>query len=170
MNKVHALTLRAKDSVEVTIGIEQAKRQKVAKSLSEFLASTYVLYIKSLYYHWNVTGPNFVGLHKVFEDQYNELHHAGDELAERVRALGHFTPGTVAEIVNLSSIKDDPSLPSSAQDMVQNLLDAHEACTKQARQVLSVAESVEDEVTVDLMVERMAVHEKAAWMLRSMLQ
>jgi starvation-inducible DNA-binding protein len=165
-----AQTIKQTDSLTVTIGVEQKNRAEVAGKLSGFLASTYLLYLKTLYYHWNVTGPNFIGLHELFEKQYNDLHAAGDELAERVRALGHFTPGTVKEFVNLSEIKDDDKLPDSPEDMIRNLLKANEACSKQARDVLKIAEDAEDEVTLDMMVARMTAHDKAAWMLRSTLQ
>ncbi|MFW0778185.1 MAG: Dps family protein [Rickettsiales bacterium] len=163
-------TLKKTDSVEVTIGVNSKERKDVAKALSGYLASTYMLYLKTLYYHWNVTGTNFVGLHELFEQQYEELHTAGDELAERVRALGHFTPGTVKEFVALSNIDDDEKLPPASDEMVERLLRANEDCSKQARDVLKVAEEAEDEVTVDMMVARMTAHDKAAWMLRSILQ
>lgn len=165
-----AQTLKHTDSVDVVVGIDEPKRQEVAKELSGFLASTYMLYLKTLYYHWNVTGPNFVGLHGLFEEHYNDLHAAGDELAERVRALGHFTPGTVKEFNKFSEIQDDDSLPKNADIMVKNLLDAHQTCSKQARSVLETAEKAGDEVTVDMMVERMTAHDKAAWMLRSIIE
>lgn len=165
-----ANTLKKVDTVKVEIGLEKAKRDKVAKALSSLLASTYLLYLKTLYYHWNVTGQNFLSLHEFLEKQYNQLHLAGDELAERIRALGHFTPGTVSEFVNSSLIKDDRALPSSADAMVKNLLQANQQCSKQAREVLKIAEDAEDEVTIDMMVGRMTEHDKAAWMLRAILQ
>lgn len=165
-----AQTLKKTDRLSVAIGVEQKKREKVANALSGFLASTYMLYLKTHYYHWNVTGSNFSSLHELFEQQYNSLLVAGDDLAERVRALGHFTPGTVNEFIELSEIKDDNKLPASADDMVRNLLIANEACSAQARSVLKIAEDAQDEVTMDLMVSRMTAHEKAAWMLRSTLQ
>lgn len=163
-------TVDQTDSVAVHVGVDDAKREQVCKELSKILASTYVVYLKTLYYHWNVTGPNFVGLHSLFEEQYNDLHQAGDELAERIRALGHFTPGTIAEYTKLSSVKDDSKLPSSADEMVRNLLAANEQCSQEARQVLEVAEEAGDEVTVDMMVERMTAHDKTAWMLRSIIE
>lgn len=165
-----AQTVRKTDNLDIEIGVENKGRENVAKSLSCFLASTYMLYLKSLYYHWNVTGNNFVGLHEFFEKQYNELHAAGDDLAERVRALGHFTPGTLKEFQEMSKIKDDETLPETSKKMVENLLKANEDCSKQARSVLEIAEEAGDEVTVDMMVERMTAHDKTAWMLRSILQ
>lgn len=165
-----AQTLKQTDKVNVTIGLNEKNRTKVAKELSGFLASTYMLYLKTLYYHWNVTGANFVGLHALFEKQYADLNAASDELAERVRALGHFTPGTVKEFVSTSEISDDSKLPASSTEMVKNLLKANEHASKQARAVLNSAEEADDEVTVDMMVARMTAHDKAAWILRSILQ
>lgn len=165
-----AQTLRKTDKIEVHVGVDGKEREVVCKKLSGLLATTYLVYLKTLYYHWNVTGPNFVGLHGLFEQQYTELQLAGDELAERIRALGHFTPGTVAEFISMSSIKDDSQLPRTSEEMVRNLLAANEQCAKEARQVLEAAESVKDEVTMDMMIERMTHHDKAAWMLRAILQ
>src|SRR5690606_9628646 len=105
-----------------------------------------------------------------FEEHYEDLHAAGDELAERIRALGHFCPGTYKEFGQLSVIKEDDTLPMSSDDMVSNLLHDHEACSNEARKVLKIAEKAEDEVTVDMMVSRMATHDQAAWMLRSMME
>lgn len=165
-----AQTLKKTDKLTVTIGVEGKDRARVAEALSGLLASTYMLYLKTLYYHWNVTGSNFVGLHELFEKQYQELHKAGDILAERVRALGHFTPGTVQEFMQVSEIEDDTKLPASAEEMTQRLLQANESCSKQARQVRRVAEAAGDEVTMDMMVARMTAHDKISWMLRSILE
>lgn len=169
MSKI-AHTVDQVDSRKVNIGVESPGREVVSKKLSALLASTYLLYLKTLYYHWNVTGPHFIGLHGLFEKQYNELHMAGDVLAERVRSLGHFTPGTVGEFMALSSVKDDKKLPNSADTMVENLLAANEHCSAEAREVLELADEAGDEVTVDLMIERMTYHDKASWMLRSILE
>lgn len=163
-------TLKVIDELEVHNGVNTEARAKVAKELSGFLASTYTLYMKTLFYHWNVTGPQFPGLHKLFEDQYQELHLAGDELAERVRALGHMTPGTYREFSKLSRITEDDALPTKSTKMVENLMKSHEQCSLEARSVLNVAQANEDEVTVDMMVERMAFHDKTAWMLRASLE
>lgn len=165
-----AKTLQLTDDLNLSIGVNDKSRQEVCKKLSGLLASTYMLYLKTLYYHWNVTGQNFLALHELFERHYNELHVAGDELAERIRALGHFTPGTVREYLALSSIKDDDALPQSNDQMVKNLLADNEQCSKEARAVLKIAEEGSDEVTVDMMVARMTYHDKASWMLRSILQ
>lgn len=163
-------TVQKTDKIRVASGINPQQRTEVAMALSEFLASTYMLYHKALFYHWNVTGSNFIGLHQLFEDQYNDLHRAGDELAERVRSLGHFTPGTFKEFLMLSHIMDDDKLPATSEEMIENMLAANEACSHQARQVLDVADEAGDDVTVDMMVARMTAHDKAAWMLRSILQ
>ncbi len=160
-------TIKLVDQQPLNIGINHEKRTEVAKQLSSFLASTYTLYMKTLYYHWNVTGKQFHSLHELFEKQYNDLHAAGDSLAERVRTLGHFTPGTFKAYLELSAIKEDDALPETAEEMVSNLLADNETCSREARKVLKAAEEAGDEVTVDMMVARMATHEEAAWMLRS---
>lgn len=165
-----ANTVKRTDDIAVHIGVSNQSRTQVCTQLSGLLASTYILYLKTLYYHWNVTGDNFVGLHMLFEQHYKELQEAGDELAERIRALGHFTPGTIREFVSLSSVKDDESLPTSSEQMVRNLLADNERCSQEAREVLQAAEKAEDEVTVDMMVGRMTHHDKSAWMLRALLQ
>lgn len=163
-------TVKLVDDKDVNIGVKQKQRAEVAKALSTFLASTYTLYMKTLYYHWNVTGQQFHSLHALFEGQYEDLHAAGDALAERVRALGHFTPGTFKAFGELSAIQEDAELPTSARMMVSNLLEDNETASQEARKVLKAAEKAEDEVTVDMMVARMSVHEEAAWMLRSTLE
>jgi starvation-inducible DNA-binding protein len=163
-------TLQVVDGKEVHIGVDDKARARVAKELSGFLASTYTLYMKTLFYHWNVTGPTFPGLHKMFEEHYQELHLAGDELAERVRALGHMTPGTYREFSQLSKVKEDDKLPRDSKVMVENLMKSHEDCSLEARSVLKVADECGDEVTVDMMVERMAFHDKTAWMLRATIE
>ncbi|WP_025897031.1 Dps family protein [Sneathiella glossodoripedis] len=163
-------TLELVDDKSVEIGVKEERRAEVAKSLSTFLASTYTLYMKTLYYHWNVTGSNFSSLHALFEDQYNDLHDAGDKIAERIRMLGHFTPGTFSEYMELSYISEDKKLPENSTKMVENLLKDNETCSLQARKVMKTAEAAEDEVTVDMMVDRMSTHDEAAWMLRSLIQ
>lgn len=159
--------LKMTDDVSVDIGVKEAKREEVARKLAGFLATTYTLYMKTLYYHWNVTGPQFHSLHTLFEEQYNDLHTAGDEIAERIRALGHFTPGTFKAFSKMSAIEEDNELPPEATQMVKNLLEDNELLSKEARKVLKCAEEAEDEVSVDMMVERMSIHEEAAWMLRA---
>ncbi|MBN67562.1 MAG: DNA starvation/stationary phase protection protein [Rickettsiales bacterium] len=162
-------TLKIVDEGDISIGMDEDARTKVAKPLSKFLATTYTLYMQSLYYHWNVTGKQFVSLHELFEKHYENLHAAGDELAERVRALGHFCPGTYKEFSELSSIEEQVGVPN-AEEMVQNLLTNHQVASREARKVLETAESVGDEVTIDMMVERMTFHDEAAWMLRSIIE
>jgi starvation-inducible DNA-binding protein len=163
-------TLKVIDDEKVEIGVEEKHRAEVAQALSTFLASTYTLYMKTLYYHWNVTGKQFSSLHELFETQYDDLHEAGDEIAERIRSLGHFTPGTFREYLEHSVITEDESLPENAEAMTANLLQDNEACSREARKVLKIAEEASDEVTVDMMVARMATHDEAAWMLRATLQ
>lgn len=163
-------TLNVVDTKTVDIGVQKDRRAEVAEKMSTFLASTYTLYMKSLYYHWNVTGRSFHSLHELFEGQYQDLHTAGDEIAERIRALGHFTPGTYREFAKMSAIEEDAALPTKASEMIEILLRDNETLSKEAREVLKVAEEAEDEVTVDMMVERMSVHDEAAWMLRSSIE
>ena len=164
-SSVHAVPAKAIETAS-NAGSGNKQRALVAHALSNFLASTYTLYQKSLFYHWNVTGPNFVGLHLLFEQHYEELHKAGDTIAVRIRALGHASPGTFSEFLSMSSVKEDSKLPV-ASAMVINLIKSHEICSKEAHKVLDIAEKAQDEVTVDLMVQRMAFHDKAAWMLRA---
>lgn len=163
-------TLKIVDNEDVDIGVKKQKRADVAKALSTFVATHYMLTMKTLFYHWNVTGRHFHSLHETFEGQYEELNEAGDVLAERVRALGHFIPGSFREYTKLSALTEDDKLPGSPEEMVANLLKDNETCSKEARKVLKVAEDAEDEVTVDMMIERMAQHEEAAWMLRATLE
>ena len=153
------------DSNKTEIGVSADGRTDIAEALSAMLASTYSLYVKSLFYHWNVTGAQFHGLHALFEEHYENLHAAGDEIAERIRSLGHFTPGSLQAFAALSVVKDDEHLPSNADGMLENLQAAHELCASEARSVMKVAEKAEDEVTADMMVERMAFHDQAIWML-----
>ncbi len=163
-------TVKIVDKTDVNIGVDSKERAEVAKHLSGFLASTYTLYMKTLYYHWNVTGKQFHSLHELFEAQYEDLHEAGDEIAERVRALGHFTPGTFKAFQSLSAITEDEELPKKAEIMVKNLLKDNEVCSIEARKVMKIAEEAQDEVTVDMMVHRMSVHDEAAWMLRAITE
>lgn len=163
-------TLQVIDEVKVHNGVNPQARAKVAEELSVFLASTYTLYMKTLFYHWNVTGPHFPGLHRMFEEQYQALHLAGDEVAERVRALGHMTPGTYREFSKLSKVMEDDALPRDSKVMIENLMKSHEVCSLGARAVLNVAEEHNDAVTMDMMVERMAFHDKTAWMLRATIE
>jgi starvation-inducible DNA-binding protein len=164
---LHTIPTRAKESAP-NVASDANQRAQIAHALSYFLASTYTLYQKSLFYHWNVTGPQFVGLHQLFEEHYEELHKAGDLLAERIRALGHAAPGTLSEFSTLSSVAEDKVLPGSYREMLTNLLISHEICSKEAKQVFDTSERSGDPVTSDLMTQRMAFHDKAAWMLRAL--
>ena len=163
------LVTPVKDGQTIDSGVGEESRAKVAEALGGMLASTYSLYVKSLFYHWNVTGPHFHGLHKLFEEHYQDLHEAGDEIAERIRAIGHYTPGTLKAFGELSKVSDDDELPTASDDMLRNLKEAHGVCAGEARKVLNIAEDAGDEVTADLMVERMRFHDEAAWMLGASL-
>lgn len=154
--------------MQINIGIEEKDRKEITGGLSRVLADSYTLYLKTHNFHWNVTGPMFQTLHLMFETQYTELALAVDLLAERIRALGMPAPGTYTEFVNLSSIKEDAGVPA-AQDMIKKLLEGHEAVIRTARSVFPVAEKASDQPTLDLLTQRMQVHEKTAWMLRSLL-
>jgi starvation-inducible DNA-binding protein len=154
--------------MKINIGIPEAQRTKVAESLSKLLADSYTLYLKTHNYHWNVTGPMFQTLHTMFETQYTELASAVDEIAERIRALGVYAPGTYKKFSELSSIKEEDGVPS-AQEMIRNLVEGHEAVSRTAREAFPAAEEALDEATADLFVGRMQLHEKTAWMLRSLL-
>ena len=155
--------------MKVDTGIAANDRNDIAEGLSRVLADTYTLYLKTHQYHWNVTGPQFRALHLMFEEQYQELWAATDEIAERIRALGEFAPGTYAEFSKLSSIQEDNSVPNADQ-MVKNLVKGHETVVKTASDLFSSASEASDEVTADLMVQRMQASEKTAWMLRSMVE
>src|ERR1044072_830893 len=153
-------------SVSIDIGIPENDRKEIAKGLCRFMADTYTLYLKTHNFHWNVTGPMFQTLHLMFETQYQELWMAVDEIAERIRALGAFAPGTGEEISALTSIKEEKG-DIRAQEMIRLLVDGHEAVSRTARITYQVAEKVKDQATVDLLTRRMHIHEKYAWMLRS---
>ncbi len=152
----------------IDIGISESDRQQLAENIGKLLADTQRLYQKTHSYHWNVTGPMFVTLHTMFEQQYTELWTAQDIIAERIRALGFFAPGTSAEFGALTSIPEDSGVPS-AEQMLRNLVDGHETTARTARTVLKIAEGASDAPSADLMTERLQVHEKTAWMLRSLL-
>lgn len=153
----------------VNIGIEEKDRQEIAEGLSRLLADTYTLYLKTHNFHWNVTGPLFNSLHLMFEQQYNELALAVDALAERIRTLGYPAPGSYSEYAELASIEETRGVPE-AEEMVRLLVEANEAVVRTARSVFPAAERAHDESTADLLTERMSIHEKTAWMLRSNLK
>jgi starvation-inducible DNA-binding protein len=154
---------------EIEIGIDPTDRKSIADGLSNLLADTYTLYLKTQSFHWNVTGPMFRALHEMFEEQYTELAGAVDEVAERIRALGHEAPGSFSAFMKLTSIDEETGVPA-AEEMIRQLVSGHEASVRTARNAFTVAEEAEDQVTMDMLTERMQVHEKAAWMLRSLLQ
>lgn len=142
--------------------------EKIAEELTHFFADTYALYLKTQNFHWNVTGHNFFALHKMFEEQYQELALAVDEIAERIRALGSYTVASFSQFSQLSSIKDETKL-LTAVDMIQRLAEDHEALAKHAMLEIPKAQKANDEGTADLLIQRLKAHEKAAWMLRSSL-
>ncbi len=155
--------------MDINIGIPAEQRQEIAEGLGKVLADSYTLYLKTHNYHWNVTGPMFNTLHLMFEEQYTELAGAVDEIAERIRALGHPAPGSYATFGRLTSIPEDEGVPA-AEDMIRNLVEGQEAVVRTARGVFPTAEDAGDEPTADLLTQRMQVHEKTAWMLRSLLE
>lgn len=151
------------------IGIPEADRKAIAKGLEHLLADSYTLYLKTHNYHWNVTGPMFQTLHLMFETHYNELALAVDLVAERIRALGEPAPGSYLAFSKLSKIKEEEGVPK-AEAMIKNLVDAHETVIRTARSIFPLAEKGADEATADLLTQRIQVHEKTAWMLRSLLE
>lgn len=155
--------------MNIDIGIDPSQRERIAGGLSRVLADTYTLYLKTHNFHWNVTGPMFQTLHLMFETQYNELALAVDLVAERIRALGFPAPGTYKQFTQLSAIKEDDGV-SNAQDMIRRLVDAHETVARTAREIFKAADEANDQPTCDLLTQRMQVHEKTAWMLRSLLE
>jgi len=152
----------------IDIGIDETDRQAIADGLANLLADTYTLYLKTHNFHWNVTGPMFHTLHLMFEGQYNELALAVDLIAERIRALGFPAPGTYKAFGKLSSIEEEDGVPS-AEDMIKKLVAGQEAVVRTARAIFPVVDKANDEPTADLLTQRMQVHEKTAWMLRSLL-
>ena len=162
---------RTADSTpEIDIGIANADRRKIADGLSHFLADSYTLYLKTHNFHWNITGPMFNSLHVMFEGQYTEEWTALDAVAERIRALGYRAPGSYAEFAKLSSVEDTgPVQDTDWREMVRQLVVGNEAVCRTARKVLKTADNANDDPTVDLMTQRLNIHEKNAWMLRSLL-
>jgi starvation-inducible DNA-binding protein len=154
--------------MQVDIGIDADTRQEIADGLSRLLADTYTLYLKTHYFHWNVTGPMFQTLHLMFETHYTELALAVDLIAERIRALGFPAPGSYTQYAKLSSIPETTSVPK-ATEMIKLLVEGQEAVCRTARSIYSVAGKVNDEATADLLTQRLQLHEKTAWMLRSLL-
>ena len=162
----------APSAPNIDIGITQGDRKKIADGLSRFQADAFTLYLKTHNFHWNVTGSMFNSLHTMFETQYTEQWAALDDVAERIRALGFNAPGSYAEFIKLSSIKEEPGLTAAPdwREMVRQLVIGNEAVCRSARKVLEVADDADDNPTEDLMTQRLNIHEKNAWMLRSLLQ
>lgn len=154
--------------MNVDIGIEEGARKDLAEGLSSLLADTYALYLKTHMYHWNVTGTSFHSLHQMFEEQYLEMRDAVDVIAERIRALGSFAPGSYSEFMRLASVPDEEGVPA-AEEMVLRLGIGHELLIRAARPLVAEAERADDVATADLVTQRITVHEKTAWMLRSSL-
>jgi starvation-inducible DNA-binding protein len=159
----------ALEDVKIDIGIDSEDRLAIANGLSSLLADTYTLYLKTHNFHWNVTGPMFNTLHLMFEGQYTELATAVDLIAERIRALGVYAPGSYKAYGRLSSIEESEDVPT-AEEMIRQLTADHEAVARTARAIFPVVEGAQDEPTADLLTQRLQVHEKTAWMLRSMLE
>ena len=155
--------------IQVNIGIEAGTRKEIADGLSRLLADTYTLYLKTHYFHWNVTGPMFQTLHLMFETQYTELALAVDLIAERIRALGFTAPGSYSEYAKLSSISETTNVPK-ATEMILLLVEGQEAVCRTARSIYAVAEKASDEPTADLLTQRLQKQKKTAWMLRSLLE
>jgi len=153
----------------INIGISETDRKTIAGELSKLLADSYTLYLKTHNFHWNVTGQMFQTLHLMFEQQYTELSTAVDLIAERIRALGVFAPATYTEFSKLTSIKEPNGVPNS-RDMIQQLVEGHEAVIRTARAAFTAVEKAHDEASADLLTQRMQLHEKTAWMLRSLLE
>jgi len=156
-------------ALKVDNGINTKDRKKLADGLSALLADTYTLYLKTHNFHWNVTGPMFNSLHTMFMTQYTELWTSLDEIAERIRALDHFAPGSGAQFATLSSVKEETGVPEW-RAMVEQLVEGHDACAKTARRVFKTADDADDQPTADLLTVRLNAHEKTAWMLRALLK
>jgi len=154
----------------INIGIDRKDRAAIAEGLSRVLADTYTLYLTTHNFHWNVTGPHFNSLHAMFMGQYTELWGATDVLAERIRALGHYAPGSYAEFGKISTVPDVPQTPPKAMEMVRILVKGHETVSRIAREFIPVAEEAGDDPTADMLTARCTVHDQTAWMLRSLLE
>jgi starvation-inducible DNA-binding protein len=156
-------------AAKIDIGIKASDRSAIANHLSRVLADSYTLYLKTHNFHWNVTGPMFNTLHLMFEQQYTELWQAVDLIAERIRALGYPAPGSYSQYAKLSTVKEETGVPD-ANEMIRQLVQGQETVAKTARKAFTVAEKANDQPTADLLTQRMEVHEKNAWMLRSLLE
>lgn len=168
-NKTKSASVSATSLPAISIGIPDDQRAAIAQGLARLLADSYTLYLMTHNFHWNVTGPQFNSLHAMFMAQYTEQWTAIDTIAERIRALGFPAPGTYKEFVKLASIKEVEGVPK-ANDMVQHLLLAQEATARTARSIFPLVEAANDQPSADILTQRLDVHEKTAWMLRSLLQ
>jgi starvation-inducible DNA-binding protein len=166
---MNAKKIRTAAAPSINIGISANERETIAKGLSALLADSYTLYLMTHNFHWNVTGPMFNTLHLMFMGQYTEQWNALDTIAERIRALGHPAPGTYKEFVKIASVKEVTGVPR-AMDMIRHLVAAQEATARTARELFPVVNAANDQPTADLLTQRLEVHEKTAWMLRSLLE
>lgn len=155
--------------MNIDIGISGDDRAKISDALSRVLADSYMLYLKTHNFHWNVTGPMFQTLHTMFQEQYTELWNALDDIAERIRALGYFAPGTYKRYADLSTIREEPDVPA-AQEMIRQLVEGQEAVARTARAAFRIADDADDQPTAGMLATRMEVHEKNAWMLRAFME
>ena len=154
----------------INIGLSEKDRAAIAAGLSKLLADTYTLYLTTHNFHWNVTGPMFNTLHAMFMTQYTELWNAVDPIAERSRALGHAAPGSYGQFGQLATVPDAPATPPKALEMVRILVQGHEAVARTARELFPLVDGANDQPTADLLTQRLDIHEKTAWMLRSLLE
>lgn len=152
----------------IDIGIQESQRREISKGLSRLLADSYTLYLKTHNYHWNVTGPMFHTLHVMFETHYTELATAVDEIAERIRSLGFAAPGSYAQFAKLTRIEESETLPD-ATGMVRELVSGHETVVRTCRELFPLLDDAGDEASADLVTQRLQLHEKTAWMLRSLI-
>jgi len=152
------------------IGLQKKDRKVIADALGRVLADTFTLYTKTHSFHWNVTGPNFFTLHNLFKELYEDLIEGGDTIAERIRALGYWAPSSFSEFASLSAIKEETHHIYDASDMLRQLVLDNELAVRRLKEVFDIAESNHDAVTADMITQRMNVHSKAAWMLRSHLE
>jgi starvation-inducible DNA-binding protein len=148
------------------IGLSDEAKRECAVALSKVLSETFVLYLKTHNFHWNVEGPQFLGLHKMFEEQYRDLWNSIDDIAERIRALGQPAPGTTAKLKELAEIKESERIPS-AMEMLRELISDNETAARTIRAALSIAQDAGDEATAGLLADRLSYHEKQAWMMKS---
>jgi starvation-inducible DNA-binding protein len=154
--------------MKINIGISETHRKQITEGLAKLLADSYTLYLKTHNFHWNVTGPMFQTLHILFEQQYTELALAVDEIAERIRALGYPAPGSYAQFSQLTSIKEETQVPR-AEEMIKQLVEGQESVIRIARELFPLLDEANDQPSADLLTRRMELHEKNAWMLRSLL-